>query len=56
MSVPPTHDVTNQSSPLRDVNLYAGNRALQDALRSHLGAFDAAALSALGARCGSSEM
>ena len=56
MNALPTHDVTNQSSPLRDVNLYAGNRALQDALRSHLGGFDAAALSALGARCGSSEM
>ncbi len=56
MTAPATHEVTNQSSPLRDVNLYATNRALQDAVRCHLGGFDPAALSALGARCGSGEM
>jgi len=56
-SLQSTHDVTNQSRPLCDVDLYSGHRALQDALRFHLGdAFDPAPLSALGVRCGSSEM
>jgi putative acyl-CoA dehydrogenase len=51
-----THEVSNQSRPLVDVNLYAGHRALRDALAHHLPGFDEAALQALGAACGSAAM
>ncbi|HSW06623.1 isovaleryl-CoA dehydrogenase [Aquabacterium sp.] len=51
-----THEVLNQSTPLADVNLYSGNRALRDALRFNAPALDDAALVALGAEAGSSAM
>ncbi|WP_298833228.1 isovaleryl-CoA dehydrogenase [uncultured Piscinibacter sp.] len=50
-----THDVFNQPLPLVDVNLYAGNRALRDALAFHLPRRDEAASLAQGARWGSAE-
>lgn len=51
-----THDVVNQSTPWSDVNLYSGNRALQDALRFHLPGVDDAPLAALGEQAGSAAM
>jgi putative acyl-CoA dehydrogenase len=54
-----THEVTNQSTPWSGVNLFDTHRALQDALRFNGGLADpaaAAALSALGAECGSAAM
>ncbi len=51
-----THQVFNQSEPLADVNLLAGNAALQDALRFHAPGLDTAPLQALGALAGSSAM
>ena len=48
-----THEVFNQAVPLVDVNLYAGNRALRDALAFHLPGRDEAASFAQGARWGS---
>ncbi len=51
-----THEVFNQPSPLVDVNLFAGNRAMQDALRFNAPALDTAPLHALGALVGSAEM
>lgn len=54
-----THEVTNQSTPWSGVNLFGAHRALQDALRFNGGLADpaaAAALSALGAECGSAAM
>ncbi len=50
-----THDVFNQPEPLVDINLYAGNRALRDALGFHLPGRDEAASLAQGARWGSTE-
>ncbi len=50
-----THDVFNQPSPLVDVNLYAGHRALRDALAFHLPGRDEATSLAQGARWGSAE-
>jgi NADPH-dependent curcumin reductase CurA len=47
-----THDVTNQSSALVGYNLYAGNRAMRDALRFHLPNGDEAARIAFGAELG----
>ena len=38
----PTHEVTNQSAPLADVNLFAGNLALQGALRFNHAGYDRA--------------
>ena len=51
-----THEVFNQPSPLVDVNLFEGNRALQDALRFNAPALDTAPLYALGQQVGSAEM
>ena len=56
MSFTSTHEVTNQSTPFADVNLFLGNRALQDALRFHHPACDRARLKALGAQVGSAAM
>ena len=43
-----THEVFNQPEPLVDVNLFEGNRALQDALRFNAPQLDTAPLKALG--------
>ena len=51
-----THEVFNQSTPLVGVNLFTGNRALQDALRFNRPGFDAARFAALGATAGSAAM
>ncbi|MDO8905318.1 isovaleryl-CoA dehydrogenase [Hydrogenophaga sp.] len=51
-----THEVFNQVEPLVDVNLFAGNRALQDALKFNAPALDTAPLHALGGLVGSAEM
>lgn len=51
-----THEVTNQSTPLTDYNVYATNRALRDALAFHLPAGDEAPRLALGAQLGSTAM
>ncbi|HEX6018022.1 MAG TPA: acyl-CoA dehydrogenase family protein [Burkholderiaceae bacterium] len=48
-----THEVTNQSTPFADVNLFDSDRGLRDALRFNAPQFDTAALSALGAEAGS---
>ena len=50
-----THDVFNQPKPLVDVNIYAGHRALRDALAYHLPRRDETASLAQGARWGSAE-
>jgi putative acyl-CoA dehydrogenase len=51
-----THEVFNQPEPLEDVNLFAGNRALQDVLRFNAPALDTTPLHALGQRVGSAAM
>src|SRR2546423_6890256 len=51
-----THEVLNQPSPLVNVNLYAANRPLQDALRFNAPSLDASDLDRLGAGAGSAEM
>jgi len=51
-----THEVTNQAQPLVDSNLYAGHRALQDALAHQHPGYDRARFQALGAEAGSAEM
>ena len=51
-----THEVFNQSTPLADVNLYATNRALRDALAFHLPGSDEGPRLALGASLGSAAM
>ncbi|MFO1272634.1 MAG: isovaleryl-CoA dehydrogenase [Rubrivivax sp.] len=51
-----THEVFNQSTPLADLNLFAANRPLRDALRFHRPGLDTAQLSALGATAGSVAM
>ena len=51
-----THEVTNQSTPLADVNLWRSNAALRDALRFNAPALDTAALDALGAQAGSATL
>jgi putative acyl-CoA dehydrogenase len=51
-----THEVTNQATPLADVNLFSGNRALRDALRFNHPAFDEARFARLGAEVGSAAM
>ncbi len=50
------HEVFNQSETLADINLYRLNSPLQDALRWHHPAFDAARFDALGAEVGSAAM
>ncbi|MCB2016110.1 MAG: isovaleryl-CoA dehydrogenase [Hydrogenophaga sp.] len=51
-----THEVFNQPLPLVDVNLFDGNRALQDALRFNAPGMDTADLAVLGRQVGSAEM
>ena len=48
-----THEVFNQAPPFEDVNLYAGDNALRQAVQKAGGAVHEARLSALGARAGS---
>ena len=51
-----THDVSNQSTPLVDVNLFRSNRPLRDALAALAPGLDTAALDAAGAEFGSAAM
>jgi putative acyl-CoA dehydrogenase len=51
-----THDIFNQSPLFENVDLYAGDRALQDAVAANGAAGEAAALSAFGRRWGSAAM
>ncbi|HEY6259595.1 MAG TPA: acyl-CoA dehydrogenase family protein [Xanthobacteraceae bacterium] len=51
-----THEVTNQSPPFADVDLFAVDRPLQDAVRANGATADAKALSAFGQRWGVAEM
>jgi putative acyl-CoA dehydrogenase len=51
-----THEVTNQSTPFADRNLFALNRPLQEALAWHHPAYDRARFDALGAEAGSAAM
>jgi putative acyl-CoA dehydrogenase len=51
-----THEVFNQPPPFVDVDLYACDAALQDAVRANGAAGEAQALSAFGRRWGSAEM
>src|SRR5205823_6498576 len=51
-----THEVTNQSPPYEDIDLYASDRPLQDAVAANGGVGEAAALSAFGQKFGSAEM
>ena len=51
-----THEVFNQPEPLVDVNLFAGNKALQSALTLNATTLDLAPLRVLGERVGSGEM
>lgn len=51
-----THQVFNQAEPLADVNLFEGNRPMQDALRLHAPTLDTEPLERLGALAGSAEM
>ena len=51
-----THEVFNQPEPLVDVNLFAGNKALQSALTLNAPTLDLAPLRVLGERVGSGEM
>ena len=51
-----THEVFNQAAPLADVNLFATDRALADALTREGAGASAASLEALGAELGSAAM
>jgi putative acyl-CoA dehydrogenase len=51
-----THEVLNQPQPLADYDLFAGNRALQDALKFNAPALDTAPLARLGREIGAREM
>src|SRR5215470_14804718 len=51
-----THEVSNQSTPFVDRNLYATNPALQEAVASNGAASAQAELTQLGARLGSAEV
>jgi putative acyl-CoA dehydrogenase len=51
-----THEVTNQSKPFVDVNLFRANRPLMDALRFHHPHFDRSRFEMLGAEAGSAAM
>lgn len=51
-----THEVFNQAAPLADVNLFATDRALADALTREGAGASAAALHALGAELGSAAL
>jgi putative acyl-CoA dehydrogenase len=50
------HDVTNQSTPWADVNLFDADRPLRDALAHHAPSLDTTRLSTLGALAGSADM
>jgi putative acyl-CoA dehydrogenase len=50
-----THEVTNQSTPLVDVNLFDSDAALRDALRFNAPQLDTKALSALGRMAGAAD-
>jgi putative acyl-CoA dehydrogenase len=51
-----THDVFNQPEPLADYNLFAGNRAMQDALKFNAPDLDTAQFTTLGGELGTREM
>ena len=51
-----THEVLNQSTPLADTNLFAGNLPLQQALQQHHPNYDRARFDALGVEAGSAQM
>jgi putative acyl-CoA dehydrogenase len=51
-----THEVTNQSPPFADVDLFGLDRPLQDAVRANGAAAEAKALAAFGQRWGTAEM
>src|SRR5439155_26734933 len=51
-----THEVTNQPAPLVGHNVYAGDRALRDALAFHLPGADEAGRITFGALLGSEAM
>ncbi len=51
-----THDVTNQPPPFEDVNLFASDVALQEAVRQAGGDGHRERLAAFGGRCGSAEV
>ncbi|MFT4196205.1 isovaleryl-CoA dehydrogenase [Ottowia sp.] len=51
-----THEVFNQVQPLTGVNLFEGNRALQDALKFNAPSLNTAPLAELGRLAGSAEM
>jgi putative acyl-CoA dehydrogenase len=51
-----THEVSNQSTPFADVNLFRANRPLMDALRFNHPGYDRARFDALGAEVGSAVM
>jgi putative acyl-CoA dehydrogenase len=51
-----THEVTNQSPPYVDVDLYASDRPLQDAVAANGGGAEAHALSAFGRHWGTAAM
>jgi len=50
-----THEVTNQSTPLVDFNVFKNDRALERSIK-HFGGADTAMLSSFGAKCGSKRM
>jgi putative acyl-CoA dehydrogenase len=50
------YEAANQSPPYVDVDLYAGDRPLQDAVAANGGGAEAPALSAFGRRWGAAEM
>jgi putative acyl-CoA dehydrogenase len=50
-----THEVTNQSPPLEDINLFTGDRALLEAVNREGAPHAAKRLTAFGAICGSAE-
>ncbi|HSQ72031.1 MAG TPA: acyl-CoA dehydrogenase family protein [Rubrivivax sp.] len=51
-----THEVTNQSTPFTNVNLFGANRPLRDALRVFAPGLDTSRLDELGAEAGSAAM
>lgn len=51
-----THEVFNQPAPLADVNFFAGNRPLREALAALMPALDTTSLHAAGAEFGSAAM
>ena len=53
--MPPTHVVTNQSTPFRDVNLFTSDRVLREAVEREGGGAAIPQLMTFGARTGSAE-